>query len=58
MGPKGHKKLGHALARVSCECGWHFRLEFLRGKSDEDLLLEGGAMYEDHLRLMTEGGGY
>lgn len=39
-----------ALAYVKCVCGWHFRLEELRGKTDEDLALETGGRFEKHKR--------
>lgn len=45
---KTHLIKQHAIARVSCTCGWFCRLEELRHKSDDDLLLEGSQEFEIH----------
>lgn len=37
-----------ALAAVRCRCGWHHRVEHLRGKSDEDLMSETIAAFDKH----------
>jgi hypothetical protein len=37
-----------ALAYVKCVCGWSYRIEALRGKTDEDLSIECGRSFEKH----------
>lgn len=37
-----------ALAYIRCECGWQFKLEHLRGKTDEDLMIETMGTFEKH----------
>lgn len=37
-----------ALIYIRCECKWEFRLEHLRGKTDEDLMIETMTAFEKH----------
>ncbi len=41
-----------ALTTARCCCGWTFRNDFLKNKSDEDLAAEAMAAYEAHIEAM------
>lgn len=43
-----HEIVAVALIYARCSCGWEFRIEKLKGKSDEDLALETGYAYTSH----------
>lgn len=45
---KQHELKNISLAAVYCSCGWKFRLEELRGKTDEDLAAETYSAFEYH----------
>lgn len=42
-----------ALAIIRCRCGWHYRIEHLRGKTDEDLLIETMTAFDKHKKRRT-----
>ncbi len=50
MGPKRlkHEVAGAALAYIRCICGWEWRNEILKGKTDEGLALEAGQAFIEH----------
>jgi hypothetical protein len=52
---KKHFIVSKALARIQCACGWVWRNDFLKGKSDERLEEEAESRYCDHL-IAAEGG--
>lgn len=37
-----------ALAYARCKCGWSYRIENLKGKTDEDLAIETGSAFNNH----------
>lgn len=39
---------GVALAYIRCTCGWENRIEYLKGKTDEDLARETGQAFIEH----------
>ena len=45
-----------ALAAVRCRCGWHHRIEALRNKSDEDLVIESMGAFEKHKKRKAPRG--
>lgn len=58
--PKDHQVTMAALAYIRCQCGWFFKNEKLRHKTDEDLALECGMEFTRHQNGMetlknTEG---
>lgn len=36
------------IARAYCVCGWSYRAEKLRGKTDEELIIEAGKEFDKH----------
>ena len=44
----GHEVAAAALAYIRCSCGWEHRIERLRGKTDEDLAIECGLVFDEH----------
>ena len=49
---KRHELAAIALIYARCECGWFYRAEKLRGKSDEDLAVETGFAFTEHQDAM------
>lgn len=51
-----HKVSFESLVAWGCLCGARWYNEQLRGKSDEDLILERERAFEDHVRQMQRQG--
>ena len=45
-----------ALVAIRCACGWHHRIEQIRGKSDWELSNEIEAVHLEHARKMDKEG--
>lgn len=43
-----HELKSIALARAKCSCGWTYKVEKLKGKTDEDLAIETGTAFTSH----------
>lgn len=52
--PEKHQVEMAALACIRCSCGWNYRVEVLRGKTDSDLALECGLEFTRHQK--SKGG--
>ncbi len=47
-----HEVVAIALGFCRCRCGWQYRVEKFKAKSDEDLSIEVGSELQFHLREM------
>jgi hypothetical protein len=43
-----HVRIDFGLIRYGCSCGWRFRIENLKGKSDAALEAEGEEAFDRH----------
>jgi hypothetical protein len=53
---KGHEIANLTMVRVQCSCGWFFRLDLLKGKTDEAIRDEVEMEFLKHQHEMLKGG--
>lgn len=46
--PPTHELASIALGYARCLCGWSFRVDNYKGKTDESLAWETGSAYDEH----------
>ena len=49
-----HIAIASSLIKTKCACGWSYTCDKLRGKTDEDIMIEVGFEMEKHRRAMEE----